>query len=217
MKHSLLKKFFSYFYPLILKTYHSDFSGQIELSLQNGKLVVDSANANYSYGLLHELFQEVLREFDLNRKDLKVLILGFGAGSIAKILLKEKKLNIELTGVEIDPVMLEIYEKHFKINSSSSINLYQDNALNFLEKNTQLFDFILVDIFKDLNVPEDLLQIDFIQALKKTCKENGGIAMNTMLSKDDSFMQLWKESFAEEAYFKAYHRQNLVLFKKARN
>lgn len=217
MKLSLFQKFFSYFYPLVLKTYHSEINGAIELSLQNGKLVVDSANANYSYGLLHELFQELIREFKFSHKDLKVLILGFGAGSIAKILLQEKQLNIHLTGVELDPLMLEIYEKYFKIESLHPFTLIQDNALHYLEKTTKRFDFILIDVFEDINVPKDLLQINFIQALQKSCKENGGIAMNTMLSKDDSFVQLWKESFAEEAFVKAYHKENLVLFKKARN
>lgn len=216
MKIGFLKNLASYFYPLIIKTYHSDYSGQIELTLQNGRLVVDSPNANYSYGLLHELFQEVLREFKFDKDDLEVLVLGFGAGSIAKILLHEKKLNIKLTGVEIDPIMLEIYNKYFKENLNF-INLYQDNALHFLENNKQCFDFIFIDVFEDLDVPASLLSIDFIESLKKSCKKDGGIAMNTMLSKQDSFVKLWKESFGEDAKEKAYHKQNLVLYKKARN
>lgn len=216
MRIAFFKKIASYFYPLLIKNFSSEHNGLLELSLQNGKLVVDSANANYSYGLLHNLFREVLAEFTLDRTVQEVLLLGFGAGSIAKILVEEKNLDLHISGVEIDPVMIEIYTEYFKTNSSA-IQVYQEDALSFLKNTTNYYDLILIDVFEDTQVPKELLNIEFVELLKKHSKSTTGIAMNTMLSKEDAFVKLWMDSFGSAAYNKNYHLHNLVLFKKAGN
>lgn len=207
-----LKRLLSYIYPILLETHHSEISGVLELSLQDGKLVLDSKFANYSYGSLHEVFQKVIKELKFRPKQKNALILGFGAGSIATILNKENKQGLDIDGVELDPVILDLYQEHFTFQAPGKVQIYQDDALAYLKRSDKKYDYIFIDVFENLSVPESLLNEEFIVLLQAHSFPHTQIAMNTMLKEDDEFVELWLESFGKHAKFKHYDLSNLVLF-----
>ncbi len=209
------QRYLSYLYPITLETHHSDISGKLELSLQNGKLVLDAATANYSYGSLHTVFQEVIQEVKFTSARNKVLILGFGAGSIASILKLEKDLALKIDGVELDPVVIELFNTHFKANRLADVNLIQDDVIQFLKSSKEKYDYIFIDVFENLKVPSTLLNQQFIDLLQSVCYKHTQTAMNTMLKKDDGFVKLWNDSFKENAFSKEYDYSNLVLFARS--
>ena len=58
--------------------------GPLELTLENGRSVVNSANANQSFGSLHRVWQRCFADIDLTRhRPERILLLGYGAGSVA--------------------------------------------------------------------------------------------------------------------------------------
>lgn len=203
------KNLFSYFYPIILKKYNSKYNNVLELSLQNGKLVVDSKNANYSFGSLHKLFREVIDEFTFKEKNNHVLILGFGAGSIATILCKERYINCKIDAVEIDAVMLNIYKEYFNIEGVE-IYLFTQDAMLYLISCSKKYDYIFIDLFTDLKVPHKFTQQSFFNLLKKVSNPTAQIAMNTIDNKE--IEQKWVDSFGSESYTKHYFNLNTVLF-----
>ena len=88
-----MKKFLSYLWP-DTKRFSSEINGILEVTYINGQKVLDTENANYSYGSLQKIL-----EFGLTKVDLKlvenILLLGMGGGSIIKSLREniEYKVN----------------------------------------------------------------------------------------------------------------------------
>jgi spermidine synthase len=201
----------SFLYPITIEIYSSAISGVIALTYEYGRLVVNTSEANYSYGSLHRVFRSAMKQMKFIDQPAKVLILGFGAGSIAKILVEEYQLPVEIDGVEIDPVMLQIHEEYFKLDTNQ-LTLYNQDALIFLEQNTSLYDYIFIDIFDNLDVPENLLNKSFIELLQKHSSARTQIAMNTMLTEDHPFLEEWKRSFGKMASNCLFDESNLVLF-----
>lgn len=201
----------SFLYPITIETYSSTISGLIELTYEYGSLVVNTLQANYSHGSLHQVFRSAMKQMKFTDQPTKVLILGFGAGSIAHILIKEYKFNVEIHGVEIDPVMVEIYNKYFKLETNQ-LTLYTQDVLTFLQNNQVQYDYIFVDVFDNLNVPEELLSKSFIESLQQHSFTHTQIAMNTMLTEAHPFVEEWKRSFGKMASTCLFDENNLVLF-----
>ena len=210
-KHTF-QRLLSFVFPILIEIIPSEVNGDLELSLQNGKLVVDSKSANYSFGSLHDVFQKIIKKFDFDPNKKDALILGFGAGSIATILNHEKKLNLQIDGVDLDPVLLNLYKKHFQLKDIQC-TLYQIDAISYLESCSKHYDYIFIDVFVNLEVPESLKSQCFIELLQKVSKPKTQIAMNTMLGKNDGFVKAWIDAFGSNASNKQYHSDNLVLFK----
>lgn len=53
-KPTFIQRIFSWVYPFTLAKVSSKISGTLEVNLQYGKVVIDSPQANYSYGNLHD-------------------------------------------------------------------------------------------------------------------------------------------------------------------
>ena len=91
----MLHKLFSYFIPINIYKKKSSISETIEVTWNNGELVIDSKNTNYSYGNLqkvlrkgiHKIGKEQINEFQ------NTLILGVGAGSVIETLIDEFNYN----------------------------------------------------------------------------------------------------------------------------
>ena len=215
IKHKLFQVL-SFLYPITIKTYESAFSGKIELTYEYGSLVVNTTEANYSYGSLHEVFRSVMKKLHFKQEKSKVLILGFGAGSIAQILVKEYKLPVEIDGVELDVLMLQLYDKYFQLKTSR-LTLHNQDVIVYLEENDQKYDYIFIDVFDNLQVPDKVLSQDFIKLLQDASNDKTQIAMNTMLDEKHPFVRKWIHFFGNQASVRSYDVNNLVLFKLPSN
>ena len=87
----MLKKIISYVYPITRKV-QSQYSGKLELTVMNGRKVLDTLNTNYSYGSLQRVLKYSLNQINIeNTKN--TLVLGLGGGSVIETLRNEKKLK----------------------------------------------------------------------------------------------------------------------------
>jgi len=213
---AFLQKLASYFYPILIKRIPSKVSGDIEISMQNGKLVLDSKHANYSYGSLHSLFQKVIKDFTFPTNRKKVLILGFGGGSIAEILNVEQQLNLQITAIDLDRVVIEAYQKYFK-KEAHQCTLIQGDAMMFLQNCRDKFDYIFIDVFSNLDVPEKFKTSNFLHLLDKISLPHTQIAMNTILEEEAPFIHLWKKHYAKSLKIRRLTRLNLVLYSLPEN
>ena len=111
----MVQKFLSYFIPISIKKFNSEISKSLEVTWNNGELVLDSKNTNYSYGSLQRILRKGLKYIGLERikKFENILVLGVAGGSVIKTLVDEVKFSGKITGVEIDSKVVEIANNYF--------------------------------------------------------------------------------------------------------
>jgi len=156
--------------------------GPLQLTWESGHLVVNSGHANQSYGNLHAVWQECLRELKVERDPPgSILILGFGAGSAASIIRKEIGLKAPITGVEGDPEMLRIAKEYFHVDRLKDLQLIHSDALEFVGRNTQRYDLVLVDLCHELDLAPGVDDEPFLSGLRGCVSEEGSLCFNTIV------------------------------------
>jgi len=171
-----MKKIFN-LSSLFSKKIKSDYSGILEITSLNGKKVLNTKNANYSYGPLHEILKIGLEKSYPNRAG-KVLVLGLGGGSILELLRKDFSFTGSITAVEIDPKIIEIAKDEFKILQYEPLQIICQDAVDFVQTDTQSYQTLIVDIFIDTQIPTPFLEVDFWQQTTKLLQPDAVIIFN---------------------------------------
>ncbi|MCX7745137.1 MAG: class I SAM-dependent methyltransferase [Flavobacteriales bacterium] len=180
MVNSLIK-WLSYVWPFTLKSWNSAYSGQIDLILVNGKKVLNTQHANYSFDSLHRVFQQVLKKhmLQLNPEE-NILLLGLGGGSVPFIFRREMKITNPITVIEIDPLMIQIAQEEFQIETLGNITIIQADAATWVPNCFEQFAIIVIDVFIDDLVPEFIQSTDFLKKIKQILLPNGRLFINTI-------------------------------------
>lgn len=181
MLYQNLLKLFSFLYPVRYKTYNSDYSGKLELTYYNGKLVLDTKNTNYSYGNLQKILdQSINKIYSLDfKRYTNILVLGVAGGSVIETLCTKYKYTNTIDAVDIDPVILTISEKYFNINRFKNCNLILADAQQYVAQCPKKYDLIIIDLFIDDQIPEFVYHKSFINHVKLLLEINGCIIFNT--------------------------------------
>src|SRR5690554_2029140 len=129
----MLKKLLSYIFPIYLFKTESEISKTIEITMHNGKLVLDSKNTNYSYGSLQRVLRFGLKQigFEQIKKMKNILILGVAGGSVIKTLVDEIKYKGKIKGVEIDPNIIKIADNYFGLDKIPNLQITIADAQQF--------------------------------------------------------------------------------------
>jgi spermidine synthase len=199
----LFKKLLSYLYPITLFKANSDISKTIEVTLSGGELVLDSKNANYSYGSLQRVLRLGLKRIGFSKilKMDNILVLGVAGGSVIKTLTQEIEYKGKITGVEIDQYIIDIANRYFKLDQIKNLNLVIDDAFEFVLKTREKYDLIIIDIFQDTKMPNFLYEEFFKDRILFLLKEKGFILFNTMI--------LDKESEAKNKEYVTYYKSKV--------
>lgn len=171
-----MKKLLSYLWPFT-KEISSKINGTLELTWMNGKKVLDSQNTNYSYGSLQKLLSYGLSQIDVPVTS-TILLLGLGGGSIIQSLKEKFHHQGKIIAVEIDEIIIQIANNEFGITPDQNLEIIYEDALHYVNRCTQQFEIIIVDIFIDHKVPEPFYDIKFWQKLKLLLKNKGHIVFN---------------------------------------
>lgn len=179
----MIAKFLSYFIPINVYKKNSAVSKTLEVTWNNGELVLDSKNTNYSYGSLQRILRKGLKYigYDRIKKFEDVLILGVAGGSVIKTLVNEVKFKGKITGVEIDKDIVEIANNYFKLDEVKNLELIVDDAFEYVLKTKEKYDLIIIDIFQDTTMPNFLFEDFFINRINFLLKKEGFILFNTMV------------------------------------
>ena len=211
----ILQKLFPQWFPV-----EKRISGHntLEVIRQKGKLVLNAPHVNYSFGSLHEVFQSAFRQLSTDFSQMKsVLILGFGAGSVAHILQKENGCPCPITGVEIDEEVIALAKKHFGLGELKNLDIHISDAAAFLSKETKPYHFIVVDIFLDHRTPEKFLHAAFLKTLYDHLLPGGTVLFNYLIYDHEArekavvFEEIFRETFQHfrRLTFKG-HPKNIV-------
>ena len=179
----MFKKILSYFYPITVYNKSSNISKSIEVTLYNGKTLLNTKNTNYSYGSLQSVLKKgllTIGQSEISKMN-SVLVLGVAGGSVVKTLITDFEFTKSITGVELDPEIIEIANSYFDLDKISNFKCVIEDAEKFVSTSTDKFDLIIIDIFKDTEMPEFLFEESFINNIKQRLNINGYIIFNMMI------------------------------------
>ncbi|EYC03288.1 hypothetical protein Y032_0095g2853 [Ancylostoma ceylanicum] len=121
-----------------------------------------------------------------------VLIIGLGGGIINNYLTTMPNHTIDVTVVDIDPVMKRIAEKWYDFQPSQHHRLVIDDGIRFVHeaaKRGMKYDAILLDVCYNIRRPmmcpiEEFLKDDVISAMRAITSERGAVIVNIITTKD---------------------------------
>jgi spermidine synthase len=219
-----IKKFLSYFTPVNVHQEKSKINTNLEVTWNNGQLVLDSKNTNFSYGNLQKVLrfglQKIGFENIINLKD--ILVLGVAGGSVIKTLVDEIQFNGKITGVEIDEITIELANQYFSLDEIKNLEVIIDDAQNFVQTTNEKFDLIIIDIFQDHIMPGFLFEKEFTTHISNILKEKGTVLFNTIVSyprdqvRNDKYIENFDLSVFDIIRFSKIEGDNeLIIFAKS--
>lgn len=119
-----------------------------------------------SGGLINDLWKPLISNFQYPISS--CLILGLATGTLASIIAKKYK-GVKITGVEIDPVMIEIGKKYFDLEKIPNLKIIIKDASSYLP-NAGSYDLILVDLYIGDQPPKFIYTDKFLRKIKKASK-----------------------------------------------
>ena len=179
----MIKRLLSFLLPVKIHQKKSVYSKNLEVTWNNGYLVLDSENTNYSFGSLQRVLKKGLKYIGYERIQNfeSILVLGVAGGSVIETLKKEVKFEGKITGVEIDAAVVELATKYFGLGNYNNVSIVIEDAFEFVLKTKERYDLIVIDIFQDTTMPNFLFEDFFINRINFLLNVNGFILFNTMV------------------------------------
>jgi len=159
----------------------SSFNGEITVSQDIFGKYLLASGLTQSGGMVELIWKKAVAKIHRKKVE-RVLILGLGAGSCIKAVLK-KWPKATIIGVEIDSIMVELGKKFFGL-SDFNIDIKIEDANNFIAKSGQKFDLIIVDLFSGEKQPQFLGEKSFLKNLKKIIERDGFVIFNQLYLTD---------------------------------
>jgi spermidine synthase len=152
-----------------------------DVSFENGVKVLNSENANYSFGSLHQIMQKGIVEVLGHSMPANILMLGLGGGSALAILSGKLRKPYKVTAIEIDADLVEIAGRHFGLDRYDNLSVICGDACHEIRKlPAGTFDLIIDDIFWDNRMPDFCLQEAYLSDNMKLLSPRGTYMRNTM-------------------------------------
>lgn len=175
------KKWLSYLWPVREESISRLGHPYLEVRWEAGRKVLNGERSNYSYASQQRLFQLVFKSDKLDLKpDKPVLILGLGAGSVVELVRNEYHFKGPVTGVEKDPEVLRLAQKHFP-DTVERVSVVQADALSWIRAQQGPYQLIVVDLFDDNRTVRGSCEKDFIASLPRMLLPEGSLYHNLML------------------------------------
>ncbi|HRH71148.1 MAG TPA: fused MFS/spermidine synthase [Flavobacteriales bacterium] len=176
----MLRRALSWLWPTTEARTEGHF-GRLEVRWENGRKVLNSANANQSFGALHRVWKKTLTHLDLSADPPRsVLMLGLGAGSAVAILREELGIPCPITAVELDPEIVRLAHTHFQLGRFRDLKVMEGDATIQIHALRDRYDLVLVDLFDDLDLARGVDSRSFVHGLRDRCSETGRICFNTV-------------------------------------
>ncbi len=184
-----------YFLPKIVFKTHSDYNGEVKVVKVMGatKLIFGGGVQSLKYdspNIGTQYWGQAVKLIKDSVKDAKsILVLGLGGGTIQHFLAKAYP-GVEITSVEIDPVVIEVAKKYFDLDAIPNHKVLQANCFELLKDpkafNLQKeFDVILVDINEKGLFSKVPVNTDFLKHISDLSVMGGFVAFNFIVSKND--------------------------------
>ena len=131
---------------------------------------------NDDYSLTGMYYDKLLVSPYLVKENPKVLVLGNGTGTYATMMKEYLHCDCDITAVEIDQKIIDISYKYFQM--SEDVNVVCDDGRNFIARDKETYDIILVDAYSSISAPFHMTTTEFFTIVKNHLSEDGIMMMN---------------------------------------
>ncbi len=184
----------------------SKFNGKLRVVKTWGMgTYIQADGLTQSGGIVESIWKQTLKRVKSEKGKAKsVLILGLGGGTVAKLILKNWP-DAKITGVDIDPVIVELGQKYLGLNVED-IDIRIGDAKEFISGK---FDLVIVDLYNGDEFPKKFEEEKFLKILVK----NKLVVFNRLTFKNKKeetllFGDKLKKIFKKVEYF--YPTSNLI-------
>lgn len=183
MKNSypLWKKWVSWCWPQHLETMEDREGSHVSVWLSRGRLQLTASNAIYSYDDKYTNFLRPLKKlYPTPKSGEKVLLLGFGLGSIVYILEKVLRCDFVYTAVELDEAVISLASKYSLPRFRSPVTIVEGDAVYYTHYAEGTYELICIDIFEDDIIPPSCETIQFLERVKALLTPGGILLYNRL-------------------------------------
>lgn len=197
----------SYLNPVTVEITSSEFNPYLEVVLEAGKYSLNSSNTNYSYGPLHTLFKKAFRILSPDWDKINnALILGFGTGCVASTI-NQYNPSCRIDGVEIDKKVIDLGKKYFGTHELKNTSIHCNGAQSFISDCKKKYDMVIIDVYHDIDVPEEIESEKFLTDVLKILRTGGLVIFNKYIYSRSTSEQLIK---IKKTYEKIFNNLEII-------
>ena len=109
-------------------------------------------------------------------------------------------LGAKVIGIDIDPVMIDMGNKYFNLDTYKNLKVINVDAFKWLKTNKSKFDVIYVDMYQGREVPKQGETAKFLHRIKTTLSDRGVAVFNRLAVKENkhankTFVQKLEKEF----------------------
>ncbi len=170
----------------ILEEKKSKFNGNLRVVKTWGMGTYIQANGlTQSGGIVESIWKQTINK--VNRSPFTVhrsLILGLGGGTVAKLVRKNWP-EAKITGVDIDPEIVELGVKYLELNKDD-VDIVIGDALDFTKTFVKfhpaggIYDLIIVDLYHGDKFPTGFETENYIQLVRRNLAWSGIAVFNRL-------------------------------------
>ncbi len=199
----------------------SKFNGNLRVVRSLGMgTYIQSGGLTQSGGVVETIWKQTLRKIPNSKfQTPNCLILGLGGGTVAK-LIRKKWQSAKITGVDIDPKIVELGKKYLglsKQNLKIEIADVREYLFRVAGSNPKSYDLIIVDLYNGDQFPKEFESKNYIHLMRTVLKGGGMIIFNRLYYGDKRpmavrFGRKLEKIFNEVSWF--YPEANLMFICK---
>ena len=138
--------------------------------LVQGGIDLATGQSIYEYAYLMQFLP-----YALNPGGKNCLVVGLGAGIVPSWYAAQ---GIQTEVVDIDPKVAGLAQQYFGFDKNIAVHV--EDARYFLNRSTQRYDYVVLDVFNGDTTPGHVLSLEALQLLKARMTPNGVLAINLM-------------------------------------
>lgn len=203
---------FSIFPRTVYKT-KSKISGEIVIKEQFGKYTLHVGGLIQSGGIIKNIWGKALGRISYKVYSIqRVLVLGLGGGTVVQ-LIKARYPEAKIVGVEIDPEIIKVGKKFFKLDRIDNLEIINDDAIKWVDDyQKNKFDLILVDLYIGGEFTQGVASEKFLKKLKKLLSKKGIIIFNRLVSPSEDLAGFEERLKKHFSFLKTIETHTNLLF-----
>lgn len=190
----IVRRLLSYFVAQKMERVHSGISGDLEVILSEGRYMLNSPTATYSYEDKYTSFRQALSHIKSDLPDYtSALILGLGLGSVPLMLRSLFNFTGIITCVELDPEIIQLAGRYYPQQADfQNFIIHEADAVPWIQAGVERYDLIITDVFQDQSVPVALHSKEFLRALRNRVAPGGTLLFSRLSSQRKFEKRLWE-------------------------